>query len=137
MLFWTNFDPLLCHTSLYPLKYITHLGTTPQFLVVHAYIHGFTWRFVLVLRSFLSRVLSEGFFVWKVLFGVVFVHPPFCQNTSVTTASFNFTFNFLKTVTSHALGPSPCNKQYCHTFSDPPSSVTYFMDSPMACFNVQ
>ena len=29
----------------------------------------------------------RGFFVRKVLFGVVFVHPSFCQNTSITTES--------------------------------------------------
>src|SRR6218665_3531711 len=46
---------------------------------------------------------------------------------------FNFRFHmyeiFLKSVTSHALGPPPP----CHKLSHllrPPSSVTYFMDGP-------
>jgi len=41
-----------CHTSRDPLKYVTHLGTTPQFLVVHAYIHMFYRGFVLVHEGF-------------------------------------------------------------------------------------
>ena len=78
MLFWTNFYPLpLSHVS-GPLKYVIHLGT-PQFLVVHAYIH----------MSCLYRevCLSSRGLVWKVLFGVVFVRPLFCQKTSITTES--------------------------------------------------
>jgi len=62
-----------------PLKYVTQLGT-PKFVVVHAYIglhYVFKGRFVLI----------RGVFVWKVLYGVVFVRPLFCQNASVTTES--------------------------------------------------
>src|SRR6218665_37023 len=51
--------------------------------------------------------------------------------------TFNFRFHmyeiFLKSVTSHALGPPSPPLTNCHTFSDPlpPSSVTYFMDGPI------
>src|SRR6218665_3132535 len=63
-LFWTNFDappPVThCHTSRDPLKYVTHLGT-PEFSVVHAYIHVFTGRFVLVRGVLVWGVLSREF----------------------------------------------------------------------------
>src|SRR6218665_125150 len=38
-------------------------------------------------QGFLSRGSVRGSFVRKVLSRVVFVHSPFCQNTSVTTES--------------------------------------------------
>src|SRR6218665_2977462 len=41
----------------------------------------------IVRGSFCPGVFVRGSFVWKVLSGVVFVHSPFCQKTSVTTES--------------------------------------------------
>ena len=41
----------------------------------------------IVREGFCPRGFVRGSFVWKVLFGVVFIHFPFCQNTSVTTES--------------------------------------------------
>src|SRR6218665_1613036 len=55
-----------------PLKYVAHLGISPRIFsrtCIHTYV--FTGRFVLV----------RGVFVWKVLFGVVFVRCLFCQNS--------------------------------------------------------
>src|SRR6218665_881136 len=76
-LFWTNFDPLpLSHISGPPN--VRHTSRNPLIFsstCIHTYV--FTGRFVLVRRVF----------VWKVLFGVVFVRPLFCPNTSVTTES--------------------------------------------------
>src|SRR6218665_3181447 len=76
-----------CHTCRDPYPKVRHTSQTPpQFLViVHAYIH-------MSLQEGSSRSsclggFVRGFFVWKVLFGVVFVRPLFCQNTSVTTES--------------------------------------------------
>ena len=40
-----------------------------------------------IVRGVLSGGFVRGCLVWKVLSGVVFVHSPFCQNTSVTTES--------------------------------------------------
>src|SRR6218665_2076658 len=61
-LFWSNFDPLSpCHTFSHILD--------PQFLVVHAFMH------MSEAAKVLTGVLS-GFFIWKVLFGVVFVRHP-------------------------------------------------------------
>src|SRR6218665_2316242 len=76
-LFWTDFDRptsvTLCHASRDPLKYVTHLG--PQFLIVYACIHVLYRGFVLVCGGFCPGFFW-GFFVRKVLSGVVFVRPP-------------------------------------------------------------
>src|SRR6218665_2830149 len=76
---------------------------------------------------------------------MVFVRPPFYQNTSnrKLNITFNFRFHmyeiFIKSGTSHALGPLCHNAlgpplSQTHTFSDPlhPSSVMYFMDGPVS-----
>src|SRR6218665_1009869 len=90
-LYWTNFDPLpLSHIVTHlgtPLKYVTHLGINPRIFsstCIHTYV--FTGRFILVREVLVWGLLSGGF-VWKVLFGVVFVRSLFCQNTSVATES--------------------------------------------------
>jgi len=84
------FDSPLSHFVTHPgtpKKYVTvtHLGP-PRFLV------GLVQKTpVQILSQLFAGVLSGGFvrgcLVWKVLSGVVFVHSPFCQNTSVTTES--------------------------------------------------
>src|SRR6218665_1608368 len=86
-LFWTNLTPFPFHTLSYisrPPK-VRHTSRNPPTFsstCIHTYV--FTGRFVLVRGgSFLGFSLEV--FVWKVLFGVVFVRPPFCQNTSVTS----------------------------------------------------
>jgi len=59
---------------------VAHLGT--HVILSSTCIHTCVFTEV----SLGSRgYLSSRFFVWKVLSGVVFVHPPFCQNTSITT----------------------------------------------------
>src|SRR6218665_2269933 len=80
----------LCHTSLDPLpKYDTHLGP-PIFSRPStknpdkSYLHKFSLN---CSCGFLSGVFVRGYFVWKVLSGVVFVRSPLCQNTSVTAES--------------------------------------------------
>src|SRR6218665_1946277 len=65
----------LCHTSQYPFK-VHHTSWTPRFLVVHAYIHMSLQGVCLSSRGVLFREFCLGLFVWKVLSGVVFVHPP-------------------------------------------------------------
>src|SRR6218665_2768273 len=94
-LFLANFDPLL------PLShFVTHPGTppkvrhtsrTPPFLlglVQKKPDKSHLYRFSLnCSRWLLSGACVRESFVWKVLSGVVFVHSPFCQNTSVTTKS--------------------------------------------------
>jgi len=67
--FWTNFEPLfLSHI-------VTHLGT-PIFssTCIHTYV--FIGTFVLVRGGSCLEGFVRGFFVWKVLLGVVFVRPP-------------------------------------------------------------
>src|SRR6218665_3501858 len=92
MLFLANFyPPPLCHTFshiLGPPK-VRHTSRTPRFLV------GLVQKtrtkapctnsLSFVRGGFCPGFFSEGSFVWKVLFRVVSVHSPFCQNTSVTT----------------------------------------------------
>src|SRR6218665_2533039 len=141
-----NFYPLLCHTLSHipgPPPKVRHTSGTPRFLVglvqktqtktpctnSHSIVRG----------GFCPGGFVRGSFVWKVLSGVGFVHSPFCQNTCYNRKS-NITLNFMFhmydkkciNVTSHALYPSPVTN--CHIFSDPPppSSVTYFMDGPIA-----
>src|SRR6218665_1044329 len=90
-LFLANFDPLpLSHFVTHPgtpQKYVTHLGP-PRFLVG---LVQKPWTKATCTNS-LSIVCGvffvRGSFVWKVLFGVVFAHSPFCHNTSVTLHIF-------------------------------------------------
>jgi len=83
-LFWTNFDPIsppviLCHTSWAPHK-VRHTSRTPhQFLVVQKTLYKISLN--------CSWGLLFGDFVCEVLYRVVFVRSPLCQNTSVTTES--------------------------------------------------
>ena len=73
-----------------PQKYVTHLGP-PRFLV------GLVQKtqtkapctnsLSIVRGGFCRGAFVKGSFVFKVLCGVIFVHSPFCQNTSVTTES--------------------------------------------------
>src|SRR6218665_1743693 len=131
--------PSLCHTLSHisgPPK-VCHTSRTPQFLVVHAYIHVFTWGFVLVRGGFCSEVCLGVFCLEG------FVRGGFCPSSLLSeyihyNRKLNITFNyrfhmyeFFQSVTSHALGPPP-SVTNCHTFSDPRtrSSVTYFMDGP-------
>src|SRR6218665_1072699 len=91
-LFLANFDPppfvTLCHTSRDPPK-VRHTSRTPPMFSRPSTENpdkSPLYKFPLnCSRGFLSGGFVRGFFVWKVLFGVVFVHSPFCQNTSVTT----------------------------------------------------
>jgi len=61
-IFWTNFDPLPCHT-------LSHISGPPKvrrtsrtpFLVVHAYIHMSLQAVCFSSRGFLSEVLSGRF----------------------------------------------------------------------------
>src|SRR6218665_1281896 len=92
-------------------------------------------------REFLSVGFVWGYFVWKVLSGVVFVRSSFCQNTctSVTTESrklnitFNFRFHmydFLKCDVTCSWTPSPCHK-LSHLLGPLPPSVTHLIDCPI------
>ena len=78
-LFWTNFDPppsvTHCHTSWEPPK-VRHTSRTPNF---QQYVHTYKCLYrevCLSSRGFLSGGFVRGFLVWKILFRVVFVHPP-------------------------------------------------------------
>src|SRR6218665_1561650 len=136
--FWTYFDPSLpCHTLSHisgSLTKVRHTLRTPRLLVVHAYIHTyvFTRRFVLVCGG-VSESFVRDFFTWKVLSGVVYVHPPSViihplQQKAKHHYRCNMYETFSKSVTSHVLEPLP-SVTNCHTFSDPsPSSVTYFIN---------
>src|SRR6218665_2496154 len=90
-LFLDNFDPLPCHTLSYipgpPKKYVTHLGPSrpPIFSRPSTKNPDKSPLYKFSLNCW--RGFVRGSFVWKVLSGVVFVHSPFCQNTSVTTES--------------------------------------------------
>src|SRR6218665_1316740 len=81
MLFLANFDPpapvTLWHTSRDPQKYVTHLGP-PIFSRPSTKDPDKSPMYKFSLNC------SRGF-VQGALSGVVFVHSPFCQNTSVTT----------------------------------------------------
>src|SRR6218665_4122286 len=85
-------------------------------------------------RGFLFGGLS-AVFVWKVSSEVVFVRPPLLSEYIHYNRKLNIILNFrfhmydifLKSVTSHALGPpSPCHK-LSHLLGLLPSSMTYFM----------
>src|SRR6218665_1904441 len=92
-LFLANFDPPLpCHT----LSHIpgppsmSHISDPPIFSRPSTKNPDKSplYKFSLnCSRGLLSGAIVKGSFVWKVLSGVVFVHFPFCQNTSVTTES--------------------------------------------------
>ena len=73
--FWPPPSVTLCHTSRDPLK-VRQASRTPNFLVVHAYIH----RSLQGRLSQFAEVFDRG-----ILSRVVFVRPPFCQNASITT----------------------------------------------------
>src|SRR6218665_3390756 len=66
MLFWTNFVslPLVTHfhTSRDPPK-VRHTSQTPQFLVVHAYIHMSLHGVCLSLWCFMSGRFCPGWFL--------------------------------------------------------------------------
>src|SRR6218665_3784849 len=87
--------------------------------------------------GFLSGGFVRGFFVWKVLFGLVFVRPPLLSEYISYNRRLNITFNFrfhmyeknLKSVRSHALGPPPLCHKLSHLLG-PPSSVMYFYGRP-------
>jgi len=108
------------HTSRTPLFSRPSTKTPRQKKPVYILSQLFAWVFV--------RGLSAGL-VWKVLSGVVCPFPLLsgyiCYNRKLKVISFRF-----KSVTSHALDLPPC-----HTFSYPPSSVTYFMDGPTYYWN--
>ena len=136
MLFLEKFwPPPLSHIVTHPgTPKVCHTSRNPP--IFNSTCIRLTERFVLVRGSSCLGVLS-GFFVWKVLFGVVFVQPPFCQNTSVTTPSilgFIWIICMKKFEKCDITPPLPSGPPLlvtdCHTFSDPPSSVTYFMDGP-------
>src|SRR6218665_1347873 len=92
-LFLANFDPLpLSHFVTHhgtPQKYVTHLGPPPPIFSRPSTKNpdkSPLYKFSLnCSRGFFVRDFCSGSFVWKVLFGVGFVHDLFCQNTSVTT----------------------------------------------------
>src|SRR6218665_248807 len=81
----------LCHTYRDPPTYVTHLGPPPPIFnrpsTKNRTKAPCTNSLSIVRRGFCPEGFVRGSFVWKVLSGVVFVHSPFCQNTSVTTES--------------------------------------------------
>src|SRR6218665_1984873 len=77
-LFWTNSDPLpqshfVTHLGT-PLK-SSHISDPPIFssTCIHTYVftEGLSWFAGVFVREF-----CPGFFVWKILSGVIFVRPP-------------------------------------------------------------
>ena len=135
-LFWTNFDPspvTHCHTSRDPLlKYVTHLGT-PNFLVVGPCLYR---EVCLSSWGFLSGCFVRGYFVWKFLFGVVFVRSPLCQNiiryNRKLNINFNFRFHMYETnLWRHMLlDPSPCHK-LSHLLGPPPLERDVLYERPL------
>src|SRR6218665_573978 len=80
----------------------------PSSTIVHAYIHNvFTGKFFLVSGGSCLGCFVRVFFVWKVLFGVVFVRPPFCQNTSVTSEGARRSSGIEAAIGSRGLGSRP------------------------------
>src|SRR6218665_3613038 len=72
----------LCHTSRDPPKVCHASRTSPQFLVGIVQKSGQNpfYKFSLSCSpGLLSGAFVRGSFVWKVLSGVVFVHPPFVR----------------------------------------------------------
>src|SRR6218665_2640 len=85
-LFLTKFDPLPCHTVTHPgtpKKSTSHISDPPFLLGLVQKTR--TKAPVQILSQLFVGVFVRGSCVWKVLSGMVFVHSPFCQNTSVTT----------------------------------------------------
>src|SRR6218665_3173174 len=93
-LFVTNFDPLpLSHLVTHPgtPKKVRQTSRNPRFLVG---LVQETWTkapctntLSIVRGASCPGAFVTGSFVWKVLFWVVFVHFPFCQNTFATIES--------------------------------------------------
>ena len=75
--FWHPSPVTLCHTSGDPK--VRHTSRTPD--LSNTKKPDKTPLLKISLNG--SRGFCSGFFVWKVLFGVVFVRSPFCQNTFV------------------------------------------------------
>src|SRR6218665_3782646 len=82
MLFFANFDPLpLSHCVTHPetpQKSTSHISDAPDFSRPSTKNRTKT-------PCTNSLLIVRGVFVQGALSGVVFVHSPFCQNTSVTT----------------------------------------------------
>src|SRR6218665_3332120 len=99
---------------------------------MHTYI-CFTGRFVLVRGGF-----CPVFFVWKVLFGVVFVRPStvrIIHNNKKLNITFHFRFHmyeiFFKEGRHMLLDPvSPLLQTVTPSRNISPSSVAYFVDVP-------
>ena len=115
------FGPILtplppCHTSSHisgPPK-VCHSSRTPQFLVVHAYIHtyvlvrkGFwTWGFV---WGFLSGRFCPRWFL--LVSPSVRIHPLQQKAKHHFQLQVSYVWNFFKSALGHALGPpTPCHK---------------------------
>src|SRR6218665_1124891 len=90
----TLFWPILTHSPM--SHFVTHPGTTQKYVTYLGPLPIFSWPSIKKSRTKAPctnslSIVRGGFcpggllIVWKVLFGVVFVHSPFCQNTSVTT----------------------------------------------------
>src|SRR6218665_315853 len=103
---------------------------------LHTYV--FTGMFVLVRGGSCPGCFVRGIFVWKVLFGVV-LSVPLLSEYMCYNRKLNITFNFRlymyekneKCSVTWSLTPPP-SVTNCRIFSDPsPSSVTYFIDSPL------
>jgi len=81
--FWPPLPSVtFCHTSRDPPKYVTHLGP-PRFLAglvqktrTKAPCTNSLW---IVREGFCPGAFVRGSFVWKVLFGVVFIRSPFVR----------------------------------------------------------
>jgi len=134
--------------QLWPLplsRFVTHLGTPKSTshisdppIFSSTCTHTCLYRGVcLSSQKFWPGGLS-GFFAWKVLSGVVFVHTPFCQNTSIhynrkLHITFNFRFHmyefFLKCDITCSWTP-PLSQAVTPSRTTSPSSVTYFRDGP-------
>src|SRR6218665_1617343 len=90
-LFLANFYSPLSHFVTHPgtpQKYVTNLGP-PRFFSRPSTKNpdkSPLYKFSLnCLWGFCPGGFVRGSLVWKVLYGVVFVHSSFCHNTSVTT----------------------------------------------------
>src|SRR6218665_2760465 len=143
-LFLANFDPLtLSHFVKHPgtPQSTSHISNPPIFSRPSTKKPGQKPPVQILSQLFAGFFVRGcfvmGSFVWKVLFGVVFV--PFsllseyiCYNRNITL-SFMFHMYDKKSisVTSHAPDPLPLSQTVTPSRTpSPPSSVTYFMDSP-------
>src|SRR6218665_3873231 len=99
--FWPILTPpvTLCHTSRDLPKYVTHLGTPPIFSrpstktpnksPLYKFSLNCSW-------GFCPGGFVRGSFVWKVLFGVVFVHIfPLLSEYICCNRKVNITLNFM------------------------------------------